>query len=263
MSGALFEAGAKPRVLKARLGSLDDVARGLIGLLGGFRRLAFRMKLSDCHVGLPELGRIAQGLGEAQRRAEVGLRLLPAPSGLGDLAAQPPAERQVLPARLRVASSRHSFANSLARVASPGRARARRGSEHVGRVAPPHPLARARVADDPVHLLQELARRRGRPGAAGCRPGSAWRWRPSPGRRAGGRLEAARVVLVGEPGVAALEMQPAEGVHDRGVDLRADLGRPEPPAGSGAPRRSGRPVIEREGVQPPPEEQGELGSPRP
>ncbi len=50
--------------LKARLGSLDDVARGLTGPLGGFRRLAFRMKLSDCHGGPPEPGRVVDDLGD-------------------------------------------------------------------------------------------------------------------------------------------------------------------------------------------------------
>jgi hypothetical protein len=87
------------------------------GLVRALRRLAllgFGEKLAESDMRLPDLGWIADLLGQAQGLLEHGVRLVPLPACSGDLAFEPPALDEIL-SRARACGTLQALICELAR----------------------------------------------------------------------------------------------------------------------------------------------------
>ena len=115
----MLQAGAELWVLHARLDLLDDRTGGLVCLPGLLRPSGCGVEVSQGEVGLPELRRVANGLGQRQGLPQPPLCFVPLAVGR----AISPWSRQPLTRYfrelVRVAMSRHWAANSCAVAGSP------------------------------------------------------------------------------------------------------------------------------------------------
>jgi len=93
--GGLFQASTQFWGLELRLDLVKDVASRMIRLLGLLVSLCLSAKSPQCEVRLPQLRRIANGLGNGQSLVHRRLGFGPLVTNEGDFAFEPPAFDEV------------------------------------------------------------------------------------------------------------------------------------------------------------------------
>src|SRR6266542_799556 len=151
----------EPGLLEALLHAIDHVARRAVGGPGRLPLALLVVEAAEDEVSPPQLGRVADLLGDRERPAKSLVSVVPLPPLRRDLARQPPAPRQI-PTRVRACPAFQAFLGEPARpvVVAAGERELTQAGEEVDRVPPLLPLARRRIAHEPVHALERVVRER-------------------------------------------------------------------------------------------------------
>ena len=153
----MLQAGAEPWVLHVRLNLLDDRTGGLVCLPGLLWSSGFGMEVSQSEVGLPELRRVTDRLGQRQGLLQPPLCLVPLAAGAGNFSLESPPFDYIL-ARVGARGNVEALGDEFLCPGwfSTGQPEVSQAGKEVHGVAPLHPVAGGRMVHQAVDAVEEL-----------------------------------------------------------------------------------------------------------